>query len=95
MAEKTAKEKGLILVGDHCEEQNAWVYLVWGVTKDGRCDLLAVAARESSRERYEDVGRRRNYHLVKSELVLIDHVFGESMLPNALNHGRRISQYER
>lgn len=92
MVEKTAKERGLILVGDKCAEQDAWVYLVWGITKDGRCDLLAVAARESSKDRYEEVGRRSKnplYFLVKSELVLIDHCFGQGMLPNSLNRAGR------
>lgn len=89
--EKTAKERGLTMVGDRFLEQEAWVYLVWGLTKDGRCDLLAVAAREESRERYEEMGRRSRrpaYHMVKSELVLTDHAFGQSMLPNALNRAR-------
>lgn len=87
---KTAKAQGLALVGDKCAEQDAWVYLVWGITKAGRCDLLCVAAREETKERYEEVGRRRKpaYHLVTSELVLIDHSFGQSMLPNSLNAKR-------
>lgn len=87
MAEKTAKERGLTLVGDHFGPQEAWVYLVWGLTKDGRCDLLCVAASEESREMYEDTGRRSRrpiYHMVTSELVLTDHAFGQSMLPQAL-----------
>jgi hypothetical protein len=86
--EKTAKERGLPLVGDQCSEQGAWVYLVWGITKEGRCDLLCVAAREETRMRYEEMGWRRGMHpyrIVKSELVLIDHAFGQSMLPNSLN----------
>ncbi len=80
------------LVGDRWDEQDAYVYLVWGITKDGRCDLLAVAAREASRERYEEYGRRSirpAYHMVKSERVCIDHAFGQSMLPNSLNNARR------
>lgn len=71
------------MVGDRWAEQDAYVYLVWGVTKEGRCDLLCVAARETSRERYEEMGRRSvrpAYHLVKSERVCIDHSFGQSML---------------
>ncbi len=89
--EKTASEHGLTMVGDKFDEQSAWVYLVWGITKDGRCDLLSVAAREQSRERYEDYGRRSKkpvYHLIKSELVLIDHAFGQSMLPQGLHNAR-------
>lgn len=87
MVEKTAKERGLTLVGDHFGPQEAWVYLVWGLTTDGRCDLLCVAASEESREMYEGIGRKSRrplYHMVTSELVLTDHAFGQSMLPQAL-----------
>ncbi len=92
MAEKTAKERGLTLVGDHFGPQEAWVYLVWGLTREGACDLLCVAASEEAREMYEDIGRRNKrpiYHTVKSELVLTDHAFGQSMLPQALRLGLR------
>lgn len=92
MTEKTAKERGLTLVGDHFGPQGAWVYLVWGITREGRCDLLCVAASEESREMYEDTGRRSRkpiYHMVKSEIVLTDHAFGQSMLPQALALGLR------
>ena len=81
------------MVGDLCEEQSAYVYLVWGITKDGRCDLLSVAARETSKNRYEEMGRRNKsptYHMIQSELVLIDHAFGQSMLPNSLNRLSRV-----
>jgi hypothetical protein len=89
MVKKTLKERGITMVGDLCVEQGAWVYLVWGITQDGVCDLLCVAAREVSRERYEEMGQRnKRYHVVQSELVLIDHAFGQSMLPNALNRAR-------
>lgn len=87
MVEKTAKERGLILVGDRFKDQEAWSYLVWGITKEGHCDLLAVASSEDTRERYEEYGRRHirpTYHMVKSELVLLDHAFGKSMFPQAL-----------
>lgn len=85
--EKTAKSRGLTLVGDRFLAQEAWVYLVWGITKAGQCDLLCVASSEETRERYEEFGRRSPrpvYHLVQSELVLIDHAFGRSMLPQGL-----------
>lgn len=87
MTEKTAKERGLTLAGERFKESEAWVYLIWGLTKEGQCDLLAVASSEETRERYEIFGRRHvrpNYHLVKSELVMLDHAFGRGMLPQAM-----------
>lgn len=64
----------------------AYVWLVWGVRKNGRCDLLVIATSDGVKDRYKEYGERQNqYVLIKEERCMLDHAFGMGMLPNALN----------
>lgn len=80
-------ERSHILAGDILKGREAYVHLVWGIWKDGRCDLIAIATNDETLARYKEVGERNaNYMLCRTELVMLDHAFGRNMLPNVLNH---------
>lgn len=57
-----------------------YVWLVWGVTKDLHCDLVAIASDDAARERYLEAARRSGrYTHVQDEKAFIDHMFGETI----------------
>ncbi len=77
-------------IDDRLGGQDPAVRLVWGILKDGRCDLIAIATNDDALARYKDMGERnQNYIVVKDELVMLNHAFGAEMLPNAMNRARR------
>lgn len=83
-------ENKYTFAGDILKGREAYVHLVWGIWKDGRCDLIAIATTDDALARYKAVGEHNaNYMMVKTEIVMLDHAFGRGMLPNSLNDRRR------
>lgn len=64
--------------------EGSWVWLIWGL-KVGRCDLLALATTEESRDRYLEFGKLHGYTHVQSEEVMTDHLYGDKALGRAFS----------